>query len=84
MGREEAYGLQKSYFRDHGTTMNGMMIHHQMDPEPYLQFVHDIDHSSIDPSPAAGAAIGALPGRALVFTNGSLAHAESVLARLGY
>ncbi|MCF6200401.1 MAG: pyrimidine 5'-nucleotidase [Hyphomicrobiaceae bacterium] len=83
VGRDEAYKLQKSYFRDHGTTMNGMMLHHQMDPEPYLQFVHDIDHSSIDPSPALASAIGALPGRKLVFTNGSASHAERVLVRLG-
>jgi len=83
VGREEAYKLQKSYFRDHGTTMNGMMHHHHMDPEPYLQFVHDIDHSFIDPSPELARAIGALPGRKLVFTNGSLSHAERVLARLG-
>jgi len=83
VGRDEAYALQKSYFRDHGTTMNGMMLHHNMDPEPYLHFVHDIDHSSIDPSPALARAIGALSGRKLVFTNGSLAHAQNVLARLG-
>ncbi len=83
VGRDEAYKLQKSYFRDHGTTMNGMMLHHDMDPEPYLHYVHDIDHSSIDPSPALVHAIRALPGRKLVFTNGSKAHAQRVLLRLG-
>ena len=83
IGREEAYGVQKTYFRDYGTTMNGMMRHHQMDPEPYLAYVHDIDHSPITPSPQLAQALSALPGRRLVFTNGSLNHAERVLARLG-
>jgi putative hydrolase of the HAD superfamily len=78
-----ARALQKQYFRDYGTTMNGMMTVHGMDPEPFLAYVHAIDHSPVPPAPALAAAIAALPGRKLVFTNGSLQHAESVLARLG-
>jgi putative hydrolase of the HAD superfamily len=81
--RDEARALQKQYFREHGTTMNGMMLVHDMDPEPYLAFVHAIDHSPVQPSPALAAAIEALDGRKLIFTNGSLQHAEAVLARLG-
>ncbi len=81
--RIEAYALQKSYFRDFGTTMNGMMVNHQMDPEAYLHFVHDIDHSAVAAAPELGRAIGKLPGRKLVFTNGSVAHAQAVMARLG-
>ncbi len=81
--RDKAYELQKSYFRDFGTTMNGMMVNHQMDPEAYLHFVHDIDHSPIQPSPDLARAIGALSGHKLVFTNGSVAHAQAVMARLG-
>ena len=83
VGREEAYTIQKAYFRDHGTTMNGMMLHHNMDPDPYLAYVHDIDHSAIPFSPALYKAMAALPGRRLVFTNGSHKHAQNVLARLG-
>ncbi len=83
VGHIEAYALQKSYFRDFGTTMNGMMVNHQMDPEAYLHFVHDIDHSPVQPAPALAQYISALPGRKLVFTNGSTAHAHAVMARLG-
>ena len=83
VGRAEAYELQKSYFRDFGTTMNGMMVNHQMDPEAYLHFVHDIDHSPIEPAPDLARAIAELPGRKLVFTNGSCAHAKAVMVRLG-
>ena len=81
--RDEAYALQKNYFRDYGTTMNGMMVNHQMDPEAYMHFVHDIDHSPVQPAPELARAIKALPGRKLVFTNGSTAHAHAVMKRLG-
>ena len=81
--RDEAYALQKTYFRDFGTTMNGMMVNHQMDPEAYLHFVHDIDHSAVACDPELARAIEVLPGRKLVFTNGSRAHAHAVMVRLG-
>ena len=42
-GRDEARALQKSLYREHGTTLNGMMKIYGMDPEPYLDFVHQID-----------------------------------------
>lgn len=79
----EARRIQKRYFRDHGTTLNGLMLHHGVDPEVFLEFVHDIDVSSVLPSDALERSLGALPGRKLIFTNGSLGHAERVMGRLG-
>jgi putative hydrolase of the HAD superfamily len=75
--------LQKQYFRDYGTTLHGLMAHHQIDPTTFLDFVHDIDITPVPPSPALDLALAALPGRKLIFTNGSVAHAERVMARLG-
>lgn len=80
---EEAYTLQKHYFREHGTTMRGMMHDHGMDPGPFLDYVHDIDLSMVPASPRLDAALDRLPGRKIVFTNGSTGHAERVLDRLG-
>lgn len=80
---DAAYRLQKTYFRDHGTTLSGMMRHHRMDPGPYLAYVHDIDLSPVPPDPLLAAALAALPGRKIVFTNGSARHAERVMERLG-
>ena len=40
---DQAYRLQKRYFHDHGTSLKGMMVRHAMDPEPFLEYVHDID-----------------------------------------
>jgi putative hydrolase of the HAD superfamily len=75
--------LQKSYYRQFGTTLAGLMQVHRMEPGPFLDFVHDIDVSKVAPNPALGAAIRALPGRKLIFTNGTVKHAENVAGRLG-
>jgi len=75
--------LQKRYFREHGTTLRGLMTHHGVDPEAFLQFVHEIDVAVVPPSPALDAALARLPGRKFIFTNGSVAHADRVMARLG-
>lgn len=79
---EEAYRIQKDYYLRYGTTMRGMMEEHAMDHGAYLDFVHAIDHSALEPNPALGHAIAALPGRKLILTNGTVAHAEAVLKRL--
>lgn len=79
----EARRIQKSLFRDHGTTLRGLMTVHGIEPAAFLDYVHDIDVSVVDPSPTLDRALADLPGRKFVFTNGSLAHAERVLARLG-
>jgi putative hydrolase of the HAD superfamily len=80
---DAAYALQKRYFEEYGTSMRGLMDRHGMDPAPFLAHVHDIDVGVLDPAPALGEALSALPGRKLVFTNASTAHAERVLQRLG-
>lgn len=80
---DEAHVLQKRYYRDFGTTLRGLMSIHHIDPRAFLEFVHDIDHSVLDPAPRLDAALGGLPGRKVVFTNGSRPHAEKVLRALG-
>jgi len=75
--------LQKRYFREHGTTLRGLMTHHGIDPRAFLDFVHEIDLAPVPPSPALDAALAALPGRKFIFTNGSVAHADRVMGRLG-
>ena len=80
--RTEARAIQKSFFREYGTTMNGMMTVHGMDPHEFMNFVHDIDHSPVEANAGLDAALGKLPGRKIVFTNGSISHAETVLDRL--
>jgi putative hydrolase of the HAD superfamily len=80
---DDAFALQKKYFLSHGTSMRGMMDHHAMPPGPYLEYVHDIDVSMIEPNPALDTELARLPGRRLIFTNGSTRHAERIMERLG-
>lgn len=80
---EDARTLQRKYYFDHGTTLNGMMLHHDVDPHDYLNYVHDIDHSVLDPNPDLKSAIQQLPGEKYIFTNGSVKHAEDTLKALG-
>jgi putative hydrolase of the HAD superfamily len=75
--------LQKSYYRQFGTTLTGLMQVHKLDPQPFLDYVHDIDLSSVPEAPELATAIAALPGRKLIFTNGSHRHAERVAEKLG-
>ncbi|UYO45067.1 pyrimidine 5'-nucleotidase [Rhodopseudomonas palustris] len=80
---EEAFRIQKDYYKRYGTTMRGMMTEHGVHADDYLAYVHAIDHSPLQPNPAMGDAIERLPGRKLILTNGSTAHAGKVLERLG-
>lgn len=79
---DEAFALQKKYLSEHGTTLAGLMANHGVDPEAFLDEVHDVSTAGLFPDADLRAAIAALPGRRLVFTNGDKRHAERVLARL--
>lgn len=80
---ETALRVQKEYFHDHGTTLAGLMHHHGIEPQEFLDFVHDIDLARLDGAPRLADQIAALPGRKLVFTNGDARYAQRVLDRLG-
>ncbi len=83
LDREAARALQKQYFREHTTTLNGLMLNHGVDPGHFLDFVHDIDVTGIAKDTALDRALEALPGKKLIYTNGSVAHARNVMERVG-
>ena len=78
-----ARALQKFYYQRYGTTLRGLMVEDAIDPAAFLAFVHDIDRTSIVADPPLAAAIAALPGRKLIFTNGSRYHALETAKALG-
>lgn len=80
---EEAFRIQKEYYHRYGTSLRGLMIEHGMDPAAFLAHVHDVDLSGLDAAPRLAAAIEALPGTKIVYTNGSERHARNVLGKLG-
>jgi putative hydrolase of the HAD superfamily len=83
VSEDAAAELRRTYFREHGTTMNGLMKVHNVDPHDFLAFVHEVDLACVPPDPALVAALGQLNGRKIVHTNGSVRHAERLLDHLG-
>jgi putative hydrolase of the HAD superfamily len=79
----EARALQKRYLKEFGTTLRGLMINHECPPERFLEAAHAIDYSAVQPDLRLSAALERLPGRKLIFTNGSVPHARRVMDRLG-
>jgi putative hydrolase of the HAD superfamily len=82
VSKDEAFRVQKDYYKRYGTTMRGLMTEHGLDADHYLDFVHQIDHSPLEANPALGAALEKLPGRKLILTNGTRKHADAVIRRL--
>ena len=80
---DQAFTLQKRYYHVYGTTLRGLMLVHGIGPDEFLDYVHDIDCGVLAPDPRLDAALQALPGEKLIFTNGSERHARNVLERLG-
>ncbi len=80
---EEAFKVQKRYFREYGTTLRGLMDRHEINPREFLDHVHDIDIDVVPPNPALDRALANLPGRKIIFTNADVRHAERVMNRLG-
>ncbi|WP_372801047.1 pyrimidine 5'-nucleotidase [Paracoccus seriniphilus] len=80
---QDADRLRRDYWRQHGTTLAGLMAEHAIDPVAYLDEVHDIDFTPLVPAPELAAVISALPGRKLIHTNGDSRYARKVLAARG-
>jgi putative hydrolase of the HAD superfamily len=83
LARPEADALRARYWREHGTTLAGLMAADGVDPLPFLAEVHDIDLSAVAPDARLAAAIAALPGRKVIYTNGSRTHGARVAGALG-
>ena len=80
---EEASRLQNDLFRRHGATARGLFIEHGVKPDDFLEYVHDVDHSLIEPDPVLAEAIGRLPGKRYVLTNSPLSHATRAIEQIG-
>ncbi len=83
VSRTEADRLRKEYWRRYGTTLAGLMAEHGVDPGPYLHEVHEIDLGHLEPDTMLARNIRRLPGRKIVYTNGSAPYAERVIDARG-
>jgi len=80
---EEAKKIQKSYFHEYNTTLNGMIKNHKIDADEFLEFVHNVDLSFLKEDKPLKYEIAKLIGKKIIFTNGSKAHAANVTKRIG-
>ncbi|VAV89849.1 hypothetical protein MNBD_ALPHA02-1849 [hydrothermal vent metagenome] len=80
---EAARNLQKSYFRTYGTTLRGLMTEHDIPPQDFLEYVHDIDFGVLSPDVRLKAVLENLSGRKFIYTNASRAYADKVVAKIG-
>jgi pyrimidine 5'-nucleotidase len=78
--QEEIPSLRRSYYENYGTTLRGLQIHHQVDADDFLTFVHDVPlRQFIGPDPGLRALLLSLPQSKWIFTNADAAHAQRVL-----
>ena len=80
---EEAKKIQKNYFHEYNTTLNGMIKNHDIDANEFLEFVHDVDLGFLKKDDALKDQIAKLEGKKIIFTNGSRAHASNVTSKIG-
>lgn len=83
MEHGDARKIQKDLYAKFGTTLSGLMTEFDVPPHDFLDYVHDIDLTGITVNASLKAALQALPGRKIVFTNGSVKHAENVAGAIG-
>ncbi len=80
---QSARALHRYYYQHHGTTLRGLVEEDIDEAERFLEFVHDIDRSVLKPNPVLAREVARLPGRKLIFTNGSRNHAILTARQLG-
>jgi len=80
---EEAKKIQKNYFHEYNTTLNGMIKNHKIDANEFLEFVHDINIDFLNKDTKLSAELKKLSGKKIIFTNGSRKHAINVTSRIG-
>ncbi|NSW51994.1 MAG: pyrimidine 5'-nucleotidase [Anaerolineae bacterium] len=83
IAQDQVHTLRQHYYQKYGTTMRGLILHYQIDPREYLDYVHDIPVTSvIQPAPHLRSIIQRLPYDKFIFTNSDRPHAARVLAHL--
>ena len=79
----EAKEIQKNYFHEYNTTLNGMIKNHKIDANEFLEFVHDIDINFLKKNYGLSEELKKLDGKKIIYTNGSKKHALNVTKKIG-
>ena len=79
----KAKELQTNYFHKYNTSLNGLMIHHDIPPREFLDYVHDIDLSFLEKDKTLRYELENIKLNKYVFTNGSKEHVKNITTHLG-
>ena len=79
---DKAKKIQKNYYKQHGTTLRGMMDNHGVDPDHFLAEVHRLDYSIVGPNKELNIELKKLEGRKIIYTNANMQHTIDVLERI--
>ena len=79
----EARKIQKNYFHEYNTTLNGMIKNHKINANEFLDFVHDINIDFLKKDKKLADELEKLEGKKIIFTNGSRKHALNVTSKIG-
>ncbi len=83
MNEENAQDLRAHYLSEYGTTLNGLRANHAVDPDDYLEYVHDVQiHDHIKPAPHLRQMLASIRIKKIIFTNSHDAHVKRVLNAL--
>jgi len=82
MEMPEAKKLQAKYYKQHGTTLRGLMDNHGIDPDYFLDEVHRLDYSIVSSNEILNQELQKLEGRKIIYTNANNKHAIDVLDRI--
>jgi len=79
----DALTLQRNMYKKYGLTLRGLMIEKKIDPEPFLEFVHDVDFSELDEDIKLKTLLGKIKGKKSIYTNATFKHAKNILKSMG-
>ena len=81
--REEANLVRSDMYRKYGLTLTGLMREYKIDPDEYLDFIHDVTHPELKYEKKLKLSLKNLSGRKFIYTNASQDHAKKILSAMG-
>ena len=79
----DALTLQRNMYKKYGLTLRGLMIEKKINPEPFLEFVHDVDFSELNEDVTLKTLLRKIKGKKSIYTNATFKHAKNILKSMG-
>ena len=76
---DQAKKIQKEYYLKYGLTLRGLIVEKKLEPEEFLDYVHDVEHPELEKNDQLISKIRILEGKKIIFTNATLNHAKKIL-----